>query len=235
MKNLALFFLVLAFAACTKKETPDSTQTNTPQTTPKPEASTTTDADTTKSVEKELGRGKQVAIYTVTTGDSCVLEVRNLSNTGEKVIIEKIWDSIEQQNTKPCEASLTNQSIVFEDFNFDGKEDFRMVHFTPAGPNIPYLWFSADGKKYTQNLEFEEITSPKIDANTKTISSDWRSNAATYGKSIYKIENNKPIKIEEQVAVFNPDGSCTASMKRLVDGALKEIDSRPCPPEITGQ
>ena len=118
---------------------------------------------------------------------------------------------------------------------FDNKEDFTIVNFLPAGPNVPYFIFlsSLDGKTFTQNAAFEEITTPEIDTKTQTIISNWRDGAATYGKSIYKLENNKPVMIEEQIATFDADGKCMASMKRLVDGTLKEVDKRPCPPEIT--
>lgn len=237
MKHLSLLLLIVAFGACAKKESPA------PSTAPQSEETPQTNpdkSDTLKTVEKEIAKGKQIAVFRVAKGNACHLEVRNLNSTVANATLKDVVDSALDEKLTACEAydrgpsDFANWAAV-KDMNFDNKEDFTIVNFLPAGPNVPYFIFlsSLDGKTFTQNAAFEEITTPEIDTKTQTIISNWRDGAATYGKSIYKLENNKPVMIEEQIATFDADGKCMASMKRLVDGTLKEVDKRPCPPEIT--
>ncbi len=84
--------------------------------------------------------------------------------------------------------------VLFMDFNFDGLEDFALMEFLPAGPNVPYLYYLFDSKsgRFVPNKDLAAITSPEFLANEKEIVSHWRESAAVSGTDIYRWQNGKP-------------------------------------------
>ena len=64
--------------------------------------------------------------------------------------------------------------LYIEDLNFDGYKDLRLQKGTPAGPNIPYLYWIYDP---SQNEELEIILALKVDYENKRIISYTRGSA----------------------------------------------------------
>lgn len=82
----------------------------------------------------------------------------------------------------------TNFCFYIEDLNFDGYKDLRIQEFLPAGPNVPYLYWTYDStqKKYIPDKELSRISSPIIDHKNKMIISYTRSDGATHEKNYYQ-------------------------------------------------
>ncbi|MGC5323879.1 XAC2610-related protein [Brevibacillus sp. SYSU BS000544] len=88
--------------------------------------------------------------------------------------------------------------VEFEDMNFDGYLDFRIQAETPAGPNIPYLYWLWDQQtsKYVSNTTLEQITSPEFDSYNKTIHSFVKEDPTFYSDNLYQYRDDTPILIK---------------------------------------
>jgi hypothetical protein len=86
-----------------------------------------------------------------------------------------------------------NERLTFEDLNFDGWDDMRIVSGVPAGPFMPYIvWlWDADEKLFSHDEDLSGITDIEADAKTKTIKSNYRASAFEYGEEYYKYIDGK--------------------------------------------
>jgi uncharacterized repeat protein (TIGR01451 family) len=121
-------------------------------------------------------------------------------------------------------------SLIVEDMNYDGNDDFRIVRNVPAGPNIPYLYYIYDPatRQFIYNPAYEDITSPEFPGNSQ-VRSQWRESAVQWGIDTYTIVNNTPILIQREtwealdaaqavyiVTVFNADGTSQVTVNEIV-------------------
>jgi LysM repeat protein len=127
-------------------------------------------------------------------------------------------------------------SLIVGDMNYDGNDDFRIVEFLPAGPNIPYLYYLYDQttKTFVYNESYRKITSPEFPGNGE-IRSQWRESAAKWGIDTYIITNNTPILTKRetweaianttnathQITVFNADGTSTMTVNETIPMPLQ--------------
>ena len=122
-----------------------------------------------------------------------------------------------------------NQIFLLDDINFDGLNDFMIVQFIPASPNIPYFYwtFSNKTKQFQRDTTFEEITSPNFDKQQKLITSFWPSGCCDHGLSTYKYIDGKITLVEEsEVATDNQEfpGKVVITKKQLVNGEMKLVE-----------
>jgi LysM repeat protein len=121
-------------------------------------------------------------------------------------------------------------SLIVGDMNYDGNDDFRIVKFLPAGPNIPYVYYIYDPatRNFVYNKAYENITSPEFLGNSE-IRSKWREGAAKWGIDTYTIANNTPkltkretweaineTQVKHQVTVFNADGTSQVTVDETI-------------------
>jgi hypothetical protein len=127
-------------------------------------------------------------------------------------------------------------SLIVGDMNYDGNDDFRIVEFLPAGPNIPYIYYLYDPatKTFVYNESYRKITSPEFPGNAQIISK-FRESATKWGVDTYTITNNTPILTQKetweavanttnaihQITVYNADGTSTMTVNETIPAPLQ--------------
>jgi LysM repeat protein len=125
----------------------------------------------------------------------------------------------------------TPTSLIVADMNYDGNDDFRIVKFLPAGPNIPYLYYLYDPATggFVYSKGYENITSPEFPGNSE-IRSQWRESAVKWGIDTYTVANNTPRLTKRetweavanttnaihQITVFNADGTSQMTVNETI-------------------
>lgn len=86
--------------------------------------------------------------------------------------IEEQWTAVFSAQQMPVEAlspSLQRPYIHFEDFNFDGWNDIRlMTDLREDGAHFDQLWL-VNGSRFTGVPDFQSLTSPEADAKNRLI------------------------------------------------------------------
>ncbi|MEO0962516.1 MAG: hypothetical protein AAFY01_08825 [Pseudomonadota bacterium] len=142
-------------------------------------------------------------------------------------------------------APMTMEANGFEfgDFNFDGYTDFRLIEFLPAGPNVAYFNAIYDPKthRHLVSTQLNMLSAPQFDAGKNRVTSEWRSNAATYGKDTYAWDGSDLILKKRVVSMYDDAQKCMATSFEPVgrvtaealgsgetDGFLTEVYEEPC-------
>ncbi len=123
---------------------------------------------------------------------------------------------------------LKDSGFVIEDVNFDDYKDIRLMEFMPAGPNVPYIYwlYDVEKKQFVHNKDFAELASPTFDAKTQLITMPWREGAMGTGENIYKVEDNKPVLIKQEVRHYLDEGGYTLTVKELKDGKMTTTEEK---------
>lgn len=128
------------------------------------------------------------------------------------------------------ETPLTEHSGGFEvlDMNFDGYGDIRIVEFQPPGPNAPYLnWlFDPANQRFVASPELNEISSPKFDAETQRIHSEWRDGATRYGTDSYEVIEGRPVLTGKELREYSEPGVYERTVSRSVDGHWQVVEQK---------
>lgn len=108
------------------------------------------------------------------------------------------------------DAFSESYSLLVEDMNYDGYDDFRLVEFLTAGANTPYLYYLYDPatEQFVFNSDLRAITSPQF-VGSNTILSRWQLGAANWGIDIYAYVNEKPTLLVRQEWTASVDGDIT--------------------------
>ena len=125
----------------------------------------------------------------------------------------------------------TPGSLIVGDMNYDGNDDFRIVEFLPAGPNIPYLYYLYDPAiaGFVYSKAYETITSPEFPGNSE-IRSQWRESAGKWGIDTYTVANSTPRLTKRetweavanttnaihQITIYNADGSSQMTVNETI-------------------
>ncbi|NJW55274.1 XAC2610-related protein, partial [Salinimicrobium oceani] len=90
--------------------------------------------------------------------------------------IQVLKNGVLKQSIKPGKNNFrktfpVDQLFLTEDMNFDGRTDFRLIEFLPAGPNIPYLYwiYNPEQDLFEANSAYTEIIFPDFDNEKKEI------------------------------------------------------------------
>jgi hypothetical protein len=154
------------------------------------------------------------------TNETCLVKsITIATRQGNKKVQVIIPDENNQSCTLPKE-----QVFIVEDMNFDGHNDFRLLQFLPAAPNLPYYCWTYDAKRkiFVRQKSLEDITSPEFDAKEKLIVSSWRDGCCHHGSSTYKYINGKPTVIAE-ADIKKEDGKEIFKQKKRINGKLRVI------------
>ncbi|WP_438446969.1 XAC2610-related protein [Gorillibacterium sp. sgz5001074] len=137
--------------------------------------------------------------------------------TGEKVL-QRI--PVEQAYT----WGKSGVNPVVEDMNFDGYEDIRIQNGTPAGRNIPYLYWLWDQgtASFVPNKDLEEIVSPVFNPVSRTIETMERVGAGAYWEGTYQYKNGRPVLIKKVERVVDPEKKVwVISLSEEIGGQMK--------------
>lgn len=151
-------------------------------------------------------------------------------NDCEITNIKVVKNGISIQEIKPSknyDKTLSNEEIfIIEDMNFDGKLDFRLLEFLPAGPNIPFLYwiYNPNNKLFIKNKHYAEITSPDFDYKKKEIGSTWRNACCEHGRDVYELIKNTPRLKERFVIGHNSNKEEYYEHWKLINGELQLIE-----------
>lgn len=130
------------------------------------------------------------------------------------------------ENSFDCDIPK-DQIFILQDVNFDGLKDIQVLQFMPAAPNIPYYFWTFNGKtkKFQRDTSLEMITSPEFDYANKIITSFWRSSCCDHGLSTYKYINGKPVLIEEVETAMDLEDNTKyiTTVKRRINGKMKLV------------
>lgn len=139
-------------------------------------------------------------------------------------IIQKIIP--DENNFYP--SFQNNEIFIIEDMNFDGKPDFRLLEFLPAGPNVPFLYWIYNPKKkvFEKNKVFEEIASPEFDSIKKEINSTWRNGCCQHGRDVYKLVNGVPKLVERFIIGHNEEDKEYNEHWKLINGKLELVEKQ---------
>lgn len=140
--------------------------------------------------------------------------------------------------------SMRANGFEFGDFNFDGYQDFRLIEFLPAGPNVAYynaLYDPRKGRHVTADA-LNMVSAPSFDAAEKLVISAWRGNAVTHGTDSFAWDDGELLLRKRTVSVFDDAGKCMTTAyepkgrvtaEALLTGAdsdalLSEVYEAPC-------
>jgi hypothetical protein len=121
--------------------------------------------------------------------------------------------------------------LIVGDMNYDGYDDFRVMEFLPAGPNVPYLYYLyvPATRQFVYSEAYAKITSPEFIGNSQ-IRSQWRRSAENkWGIDTYTVTNSIPTLIQREfwealnetqathrITVFNADGTSQVILDEVV-------------------
>lgn len=126
------------------------------------------------------------------------------------------------------ETPVTEHSGGVEvlDMNFDGYGDIRIVEFQPPSSNVPYLnWlFDPTDQRFVASPELNEISSPKFDAETRRIHSEWRDGASRYGTDIFEFIEGRPVLARKELREYSEPGVYERTVSRRVGDQWQIIE-----------
>ena len=147
--------------------------------------------------------------------------------------IEVLENGVLKQTIKPGKNNFdktfpVDQLFLTEDMNFDGRKDFRLMEFLPAGPNIPYLYWIYNSRKdlFEANSAYTEITYPEFDNEKKEINSTWRNGCCQHGRDVYKLINGVPKLSERFIIGHNSEGKEYSEHWEIKNGAFVLIEKK---------
>ena len=173
-------------------------------------------------------------IIKIQNGEFDFYATKKLKNQFEAKItqIDIFKNGLKIQSITPSKNSFfDNEDIItVEDMNFDKHKDFRLVQSSMEDENggFPYLYwiYNPSNGLFEINLNYEKITSPVFNYNTKEIIS------TTHGylrqKTIYKykLRNKNPVIFEKYTEEYVKNEGIKAKHWKLVNKELKLIETK---------
>ncbi|BAP56898.1 hypothetical protein THII_2601 [Thioploca ingrica] len=164
-------------------------------------------------IEEGLANIKKIELYK--TNEVNPVQTIQALNT-------KTWFDGEQLNFK------------FEDMNFDGYQDLRLMVDIAAGP-IPYLCWLFEPKTglLVKNEELSKLTSLEVDSNHKRIISYWKTNALRQGTNYYQFIAGKLTLIRQEITEYSAEEESSYQLTVLerIGNEMKLIEQQQVPAE----
>jgi hypothetical protein len=157
-------------------------------------------------------------VDTVGSVDDCSVKEIKIRSLKSKQTIQTI---VPPDNVHHCNSEM-DWKFTIEDMNFDGKNDFRLVEFIPASPNIPYIyWLHESGKfNLATDTTLLQVTSPKFDQVNKVVSSFWRNGCCQHGLDSYRYDKTGLVLYERRVIGHDENDEEYTEVWTLKDGVL---------------
>lgn len=177
----------------------------------------------------------QASIHPDLPGFSFTLVGQPVDQAAEIILVTKIeirrsgeLEPVQVIEDLETETPVTEHSGGFEvvDMNFDGYGDIRIVEFQPPGPNVPYLnWlFDPTSERFVGSPELNKISSPRFDAETRRIRSEWRDGAARYGTDIYEVIEGRPVLTRKELREYSEPGVYERTVSQRLDGHWQVVE-----------
>ena len=123
--------------------------------------------------------------------------------TGVKIYDKKTGKLIQEIAGLDCQ-NRGFDNISIGDFNFDGEEDFAVFEEQFAGPNTGSLYFLYDSKtKQYFNSGFVGVSLTFDNMKKRIYSINSSSGGSVVTRSIYTVEDNKMILLEQECYIWN--------------------------------
>jgi hypothetical protein len=178
------------------------------------------------AAQDDFTRSDDRFIYHATvdsTDEECTAKSITITSRRDGAVIQTITPG---DNSHFCDMPA-DQVFSLVDADFDGHNDIMLMQFLPASPNVPYYFWLYDPATglFAEDSALETITSPEFDAETKSITSFWRSGCCDHGLSTYRYINGSPTLVEEREEAAKLDHMET-TVRRLVKGKMKLISRK---------
>lgn len=115
----------------------------------------------------------------------------------------------------------------FVDVNFDGYEDFEILHFPGMYWNTyQYYIYDPDKKEFKQDSYLVELTDPTFHKEKEYVHYSWHVGLTEFGHAVYQWQSDSLILIGEEIITYldsdDDQGSCNR-LKR-VNGKIVEME-----------
>ena len=163
---------------------------------------------------------------------SWMIRVEELRITSSEDGTERNWTGLEAFHH---EGADREGYLVFEDMNFDGFMDLRLMKHPTAGPNTYWLFwlYSTEERTLLQSLHYNDanLVSPVFDPETRRILSSHRDGMGMYGTETYEVVEDIPVMLEKKVITFTDSTSSLVVIYKRVGDRMVEVERRLDPAE----
>ncbi len=121
------------------------------------------------------------------------------------------------------------QYLIFEDMNFDGYTDVRLMQSPTAGPNT--YWYFLLFDPATGNLipadgySTDDLVSPEFDQDSRLIKCFHSDGMGMYGREVYTVEDNRPVLVRSEETEYDGEGSNTTITREYLHGQMVRADT----------
>ncbi len=125
-------------------------------------------------------------------------------------------------------------NLKFEDMNFDGYQDLRLMADVAAGPISYQCWlFDPKTGLLVKNEELSALTSLEVDSNHKRIISYWKTNALRQGTNYYQFIAGQLTLIRQEITEYSAeeDSSYQLTVLERIGNEMKLIEQQQVPAE----
>lgn len=124
-----------------------------------------------------------------------------------------------------------NSGVVFDDFNFDGRQDLALRagnYGSYGGPSYDILVYSARQRKFVDHRKLTVLASENlglfmVDRKARTLTTFTKSGCCWHKTERYVIRNNQPVKVFIMTEdATRADGKVAVTTSRLVKGRWRK-------------
>lgn len=130
-----------------------------------------------------------------------------------------------------------NSGLVIDDINFDGQDDIALRTGNEGaygGPSYHIFLYHPESKTFVENTALTQLGSENlglfgVDPKTKTLTTFTKSGCCWHQSSVWKIDNNQPVLIEEvtEAAEINTDPpTLLITTRKWVNGEWQTTEER---------
>jgi hypothetical protein len=160
----------------------------------------------------------ELRVDTVGSVDDCYVKEIKIRLLTSKRTIQTI---VPPDNVHFCRSEKA-WIFIIEDMNFDGKNDFRLMEFLPASPNVPYIYWFHESGKFRLDTTLRQVTSPEFDKVNKIVTSFWRNGCCEHGQDFYRYEKTGLVLYERRVIGHDENDKEYTEVWTLKDGVLRK-------------
>lgn len=143
----------------------------------------------------------------------------------------KVWNPSYMDTplqTMDANSNIFRHSYVM-DFNFDGYMDFGYTYLMGNQPYYEHVWiWDETNKQFVQELEFDEISCPSFDIETKTIYGFARSSAGGTGLHTFHQWIDGKLTCMRRIDIYGiyKDNTVCMSIQDRINNELTEVYSK---------
>lgn len=158
----------------------------------------------------------------------CKVEAINTSLKGGKDVLQHL--ALTDQRV-PCPMPDGHfQAVEFDDFDFDGRKEFRIMRAAAdlANPKYDYWLFDPQANGFVASRMLDSIQDPQFDKGRQMISSQWYAAPGHRGGSTYKVINGR-ITMVSNMEKFTEGDHERWVIWGMKDGRFQPVEERDHP------